>query len=513
MAEELSATLQSAQNAPPLSERETSGGTNAAGGLLEPLIFLEQNLSNEEDRTTLKQLRADVEEYVLLPQPSDDIEVRKRTRELWEKLATAYWNLLWSVVERHIRTSTGAPQRIDFTPEERLFLDFGFLDSRITPGDSVALLASTEKAPPLDRFQYYRLSDLIAEEFTLLYARPLQSPRAGMSLRAKTDHLEEVLNVNIRKRKGIQGILLKHINFPQTKEADTLLATIDGNLMNFVENTLRTLRVRMADNQERQKIIDAASAYRGALEKRKSLLDPLRSGLEQMGLLNQFEQLLALDQEIEDMAIFFVRTQEELRRQTQKVGRFAEKWKGKGEGELRLVMKESIKTRKMFMEMSAKRSHLDVSPLFSPSGGKDLLTFSAISKGIEHLLQADPGILGLSRIRIHGCPRVVVVPGKGNGVYNWEEHVLQFPLIPADTPEKSVAQAMALFRWDADDDRDLKDTYAGLKGNKGKSIMALQESFSKEYLLWVTKEIRGYRVLEKDQYKWFKWKIAGSEEE
>lgn len=513
MAEELSATSQSTQNPPPLSGTTSSDGTSVSGGILEPLIFLEQNLSNEEDRSTLKQLRADVEEYVLLPQPSDDIETRKRTRELWEKLATAYWSLLWGIVERHIRTGSGAPQQIDFTPEERLFLDFGCLDSRVTPGDPAALLDATEQAPPLDRFQYYRLSDLIAEEFALLYARPLQSPRGGMSLREKTDRLEEVLNVNIRKRKGIQGILLKHINFPQTKEADTLLATVDANLMNFVENSLRTLRVRMADNQERQKIIDAASAYKGALEKRKNLLDPLRSGLEQMGLLSQFEQLLALDQEIEDMSVFFIRTQEEHRRQTQKAGRFTEKWKGKGEGELRLVMKESMKTRKMFMEMSAKRSHLDVSPLFSLSGGKDLLSFTAISKGIEHLLQADPGILGLSRIRIHGCPRVVIVPGKGNGVYNWEEHALQFPLVPADTPEKSVAQAMALFRWDADDDRDLKDTYANLKGNKGKSIMALQESFSKEYLLWVTKEIRGYRVLEKEQYKWFKWKIAGSEEE
>jgi hypothetical protein len=51
-----------------------------------------------------------------------------------------------------------------------------------------------------------------------------------------------------------------------------------------------------------------------------------------------------------------------------------------------------------------------------------------------------------------------------------------FLFFPADTPENSVAQAMALFRWDADEDRDLKDTYAALKATKGNPSWP-QESF------------------------------------
>lgn len=58
-----------------------------------------------------------------------------------------------------------------------------------------------------------------------------------------------------------------------------------------------------------------------------------------------------------------------------------------------------------------------------------------------------------------------------------------------------MAQALGLLRWDADDDRDLKDTYGALKDNRGKSIVGLQEDFCKEYLVWLTKETGSYRVL------------------
>jgi hypothetical protein len=113
-------------------------------------------------------------------------------------------------------------------------------------------------------------------------------------------------------------------------------------------------------------------------------------------------------------------------------------------------------------------------------------------------------MLRASRIRMYGIPRVILVPGQGLGVYDWEDNSLVIPIFAAVSDVKDFCFALASFRWDNDEDRTLKDTYALLKVNKGKGIRALQEAFMNDYFLWISKERRGYRILPKEVSKWFK---------
>jgi hypothetical protein len=101
--------------------------------------------------------------------------------------------------------SIGAPQRNDFAPEETSFLDFRLSGLPDHTGRCRCTSRLRGESTPAGPFSVLPPVRPWPEEFALLHARPLQNPRAGMSLREK-DHLEDILNVTIRKRKGLQGI-------------------------------------------------------------------------------------------------------------------------------------------------------------------------------------------------------------------------------------------------------------------------------------------------------------------
>lgn len=178
------------------------------------------------------------------------------------------------------------------------------------------------------------------------------------------------------------------------------------------------------------------------------------------------------------------------------------KFKGQGIPALKLEMRENLNHKKEFMLLAARSARVDASPLCQSKN----LPLSARRAGeiMMDLTPTDPEMLRASRIRMYGIPRVILVPGQGLGVYDWEDNSIVIPIFPVASDEKSFGFALASFRWDNDEDRTLKDTYALLKANKGKGIRALQEAFCNDYFLWVSKERRGYRVLPKETAKWFK---------
>lgn len=65
------------------------------------------------------------------------------------------------------------------------------------------------------------------------------------------------------------------------------------------------------------------------------------------------------------------------------------------------------------------------------------------------------------------------------------------------------AYAVGTFRWDSDEDRKLKTPYENIKENKKKSLLAMSQSFCKDYSLWMTKEKKGYRILPSTTHKVF----------
>jgi hypothetical protein len=178
------------------------------------------------------------------------------------------------------------------------------------------------------------------------------------------------------------------------------------------------------------------------------------------------------------------------------------KHKGQGLPALKLELREGLNHKKEFMMLAARTARVDPSPLCQ-NKNKPISTARA-GEVMMDLTPLDPDMLRASRIRMYGIPRVILVPGQGLGVYDWEDNSLIIPIFDVVSDVKDFCFALASFRWDNDEDRTLKDTYALLKVNKGKGIRALQESFMTDYFLWISKERKGYRILPREVSKWFK---------
>jgi hypothetical protein len=218
--------------------------------------------------------------------------------------------------------------------------------------------------------------------------------------------------------------------------------------------------------------------------------------------LKIIQNVLSLHDKTKFLAGLIVHVTNETERWKTRCEMAKNKFKGQSAAAMKLELREGLNHKKEFMVLAAHTARLDTSPLCQNTSPP--VSLKRAGEIMMDLTPLDPDMLRASRIRMYGIPRVILVPGQGLGVYDWEDNSLMIPIFPAVSDVKDICFALASFRWDNDEDRTLKDTYALLKPNKGKGIRALQETFFNDYFLWISKERKGYRILPKEVSKWFK---------
>lgn len=218
--------------------------------------------------------------------------------------------------------------------------------------------------------------------------------------------------------------------------------------------------------------------------------------------LKIIQNVLGLHDRTKFLASMIVHVQNEGERWKRRVEMAAKKFKGQGVPALKMELREGLNNKKDFMMLCARQARIDVSPLCQNKNAP--MSLKQAGDIMMDLTPLDPDMLRASRIRMYGIPRVILVPGQGLGVYDWSDNSLIIPIFSVVSNVKAVSYALASFRWDNDEDRTLKDTFALLKQNKGKGIRGLQEQFSNDYFEWISKERKGYRRLPKEVSKWFK---------
>jgi hypothetical protein len=218
--------------------------------------------------------------------------------------------------------------------------------------------------------------------------------------------------------------------------------------------------------------------------------------------LKIIQNVLALHDRAKFLAGLIVHVTNETERWKTRAEMAMKKYKGQGVPALKMELREGINHKKDFMTLAARTARVDTSPLCQ--NRNEPISMARAGEIMMDLTPLDPDMLRASRIRMYGIPRVIMVPGQGLGVYDWEDNSLVIPIFGAVSDVKDFCFALASFRWDNDEDRTLKDTYSLLKVNKGKGIRALQEAFMNDYFLWISKERKGYRILPREVSKWFK---------
>ncbi len=127
---------------------------------------------------------------------------------------------------------------------------------------------------------------------------------------------------------------------------------------------------------------------------------------------------------------------------------------------------------------------------------------------ITKFIEADPAVFKSRLTKNAGLPFILFVPGCGNGIYNAETNTLIMPEFPIKDYNELVISALALYRWESDDEGNLKRSFHSLKCNKRLSFTSLQQSFIKDYILYITKEKEGGSSLDKEITDWFKFEIS-----
>ena len=254
--------------------------------------------------------------------------------------------------------------------------------------------------------------------------------------------------------------------------------------------------------EEPAEAIDAEMDLQTETTDEKDLPLPSAPGSEVLDhSLKIIQNVISLHDKTKFLAGLIVHVSNESERWKTRAAAAVSKFKGQGVPALKMELREGLNKKREFMQLAARSARVDVSPLCRSTNTP--VSFKRAGEIMMDLTPLDPDMLRASRIRMYGIPRVILIPGQGLGVYDWTDNSLIVPIFPATSDIKGFCFALGGFRWDNDEDRTLKDSYALLKANKKKGIRAMQESFYNDYFLWISKERKGYRILPKEISKWF----------
>ncbi|HNY10407.1 MAG TPA: hypothetical protein PKK26_02340 [Candidatus Wallbacteria bacterium] len=131
-----------------------------------------------------------------------------------------------------------------------------------------------------------------------------------------------------------------------------------------------------------------------------------------------------------------------------------------------------------------------------------------VFKAMSDFAEADNNVFNNKRVKTSGYPSILLVPGSGNGIYNIEADMLVFPMLPLKDFNETVVNAMVLYRWENDENGDLRNSFHNRKKYKKSSFASLQKSLIKEYLLYIIYPQVRKRVMDKEIYEWFMVEIA-----
>ncbi|MDR0330916.1 MAG: hypothetical protein LBH93_04315 [Chitinispirillales bacterium] len=160
--------------------------------------------------------------------------------------------------------------------------------------------------------------------------------------------------------------------------------------------------------------------------------------------------------------------------------------------------------------LSAKRLSLDPFPLIRE--GDKVFSLALLNKSLNQITEFDPHIFHNDRVPLFGRPYVLLIPGTGNAIYDWKNNCIILPMVPpGGNFMGSLATGIIEYRLDVDEEKKLLTSYNQLPDLKAiRSIIQLKTKLIKEYIIWMTSEANGFRILSKESKNWFEHEIGPS---
>ena len=430
---------------------------------------------------------------------SDKNEDKTQARKTWRLLSDKYWDLLFALLDAQ---TASFPDALTFDEQERLLIDFGFINDSITPRSKNFDFSITLNSKSVGGvFQYQSFTDYIAECWAMITGRPLPDSVCGVSTDERLRNLEEQLRGLAGKRDAeLRTILSRSYKKPQS-EMDELITDLNKFLITATKVTMRIKEYREAKDDVKQAMSQERFRYNEAERVMNVQLSiAQKDELEPMGL-PELELFSALHDSTKVIARKIIYVQQEAEKTRRRAKKITDACAQFSQQMMRKELKNTLNKKKEYMAVPAKLARGELT-LLCPQDSEPALC-EAASRAMEEMSSVDMDMFAVPRIRMYGIPRVIFIPGQGFGTYDWADHTILLPMFPTTSAEKAFAYGLGTFRWDSDEDRIIKNAYENIKENKGKSILEMGASFYKDYFLWLTKEKKGYRILPRDTHKAF----------
>ncbi len=423
-------------------------------------------------------------------------EDRVQAQKIWGEMSSSYWEILFAIIDAQAKIS----DTLSFDNEERLFIDLGFIPGvlSISKDFRADLFLNAKCSGGI--FPTMTFSEYIAYYWSIITGKNPPETKLAPNL----DGRIAALTQNLEKTQGERDEFLRETSksYATNLNLDQLISDLNANLIPATKVNMRVPEYREGDEATRVNFARQRKAY---IDAEKSILLFISSAQKNEANplpLPTFEKFTALHASTKTIAKEILYSQIDKLKIARRSKKITDTCANMTPQMKRAQLRDALVKKREYLTVPAKNARADTSLLCQPDSNP--IDYPKNSAELENMASMDIEMFNVPRVRMYGIPNALFVPGQGLGTYDWSDHSLLIPAFPIGGDEKSLSYALATFRWDSDEDRKLKTPYEQqIKENRKKSLLALSQSFCKDYSLWMTKEKKGYRILPRETHKVF----------
>ncbi len=459
----------------------------------------EANTPASQENDILQRLRADPKDH----------------KALYEANA-----LYWRFVSEFVRNQAGGPQKeeIDLSGPRQI-IDFGVFDLAILEKESPARgkVEALLKKKDEDSSGLHFLSSWIQRQYKILLnfnKRNAIKAAIAAGERELAKLAEEVENLQRARAdlytKTIRDVLSRRGNF-----SNALFEQYKGKAEQFCVRESMLLESLLRKRSIARGVFMNLDEKRTHIQKEKeleSLGERCNSYIGEMGQNVTEGNVRLIGSKVDEKIRKTVDSRERVRKLREDLEKVTEESSLLTPAEVSLRLGEEIDYIRDLTKLSSNRCRCE--PISVLHGMQDMITPEAVAEVLDRVDEFDPYLYRNDRVANIGRPAVLLVPGKGNGLYDWKNNALVIPLMPVMGADVSVISAVVEFRIDIDEEKKVMYSYNQIKEYAGiKSGWALRQRFVKDYTIWMLSESKGYRLLSRDVRTWFEHEIGPGKNE
>ena len=407
-----------------------------------------------------------------------------------------YWNALTALVEDLV-VEPPFPKNITFNRHQILMLSYAVMNTGVFEWEEEFISRLVEESYPSRVYDIRLLPNALNDAYRM--ALNLDSGLQCRSDKAKIDQQIALTVYFVRDQLDrVNGDMAQVLQPDEVENALSLNRQYDELVRPVIEMEKRIKEHGIAGKDDISRFAGMKEQLEGLRVKRDQLLNKHSAGKEILERLWRIERGYG---KILELHTRQRKLERNLRRSARKLTRV----------DVMAALRDELKHLKMLIRMSAQVCRLV--PMSVPLQQCALSTPIEVALVMDQIVDFDPEIFNNRQAKREGLPKVLIVPGIGNGMYDWARNRLVIPTMSGKSLIENLATAMVMYRLDVDqqfNDRRLITSYKNeIKANREiRSIRKLRQILVENYISWVTKEAGGYAVMEKDVRDWFEYNIG-----